>query len=121
MTQAPERGIIIKIRDEDNVAIIANAGGLPAGVRLELDVASPSWVEVYAPGGKRLYYDLAGAGQTLSFDRPRGPITVFLGNVAGVRVKLNGAAFEIPDSDVSGKTARFEVTAPAPPAASSSP
>jgi galactarate dehydratase len=35
MNQAPERGVIIKIGDEDNVAIIANAGGLPAGTRLD--------------------------------------------------------------------------------------
>ena len=35
MMTNPERGVFIRIRDEDNVAIIVNAGGLPAGTRLD--------------------------------------------------------------------------------------
>lgn len=99
------------------------AAGSPAQVagvgalRLALEINQPSWVEVYTAENKRLYYDLAPAGQTLSFSAAKGPLKVFLGNAAGVTVLVDGRDFSIPAGARSGNTARFEVTRASPPAA----
>lgn len=115
-------------------AVVAGSGGRPQaggsqaggsqavspavlpGVKLELDVKTPSWVEVYAPDGERLYYNLASAGQQLSFDAASGALTVFLGNADGVTVLVNGRPFPIPANSRSGNTARFEVGSKGSPA-----
>jgi cytoskeleton protein RodZ len=82
-----------------------------SGVHLDLDVKTPCWVEVYAPDGERLYYNLAPAGQRLSFDSTNGALTVFLGNTDGVDVLVDGKPFSIPAGAQSGNTARFQVGA----------
>lgn len=92
-----------------------SAGG---GIHLQLQVLRPSWIEVYGPDNDRLYYNLAAAGTELHFDKAKGPVNVFLGNVSGVKVKVNGVDFRIPDADISGNTARFELhlkQSPPPP------
>lgn len=85
---------------------------------LELKVGAPSWIEVYGPEHERLYYNLAAAGDTLSFDRAHGPFTVFLGNAGAVQISLNGKPVAIPASDRSGKTARLTVGSSQTPAPS---
>lgn len=105
-------------------AASAPAGGkasAASGIHLRLDVLRPSWVEVYGPDNGRLYYNLAAAGATLNFDEARGPVSVFLGNVSGVKVVLNGEDFHIPDVDISGNTARFELHLKKTPAAGTAP
>ncbi len=97
-----------------SVAALATSGKLNSvapsgGIHLRLRVLEPSWIEVYGPGHKRLYYNLAAAGTPLHFDVTRGPLSVFLGNALGVKLELNGVAFEIPKADISGNTARFEL------------
>lgn len=87
----------------------SGAAAAPAGVHLELDVDTPCWVEVYAPDGERLYYNLASAGQQLSFDAASGALTVFLGNADGVKVLVDGRPFPLPASVRNGNTARFQV------------
>jgi len=99
----------------------AEAGGTGEGIHLQLQMLRPSWVEVYGPDHGRLYYNLAAAGTHLKFDRARGPVSVFLGNVSGVKVVLNGEDFRIPDSDIAGNTARFELHLKNPPAPGTSP
>ncbi|MGH8427819.1 MAG: helix-turn-helix domain-containing protein [Gammaproteobacteria bacterium] len=78
-------------------------------IHLVLKVKAPSWIEVYDAGGKRLYYDLANAGQTLSFDSASVPYKIFLGNAAGIEVEANGQPVSIPAADVAGTTAHFNV------------
>lgn len=99
----------------------SGAGQSPSSLHLELKVNSPSWIEVYGPDHDRLYYNLAAAGDTLTFDRARGPFTVFIGNADGVRVLLNGKPVVIPAADRSGKTARMTLGSPqaAPPGSTS--
>lgn len=82
---------------------------LPDGIRLRLQIIEPSWIEVYGTGHKKLYYNLAAAGTSLNFETAKGPLSVFLGNASGVKITLNGEAFDIPKADISGKTARFEL------------
>jgi len=79
------------------------------GIHLRLHMLKPSWVEVYGPDHDKLYYNLAAAGATLHFDTPSGPLSVFLGNASGVSLELNGEDFEIPEADITGNTARFEL------------
>ncbi len=87
----------------------SNSAASSGGIHLRLRLLEPSWIEVYGPGHKRLYYNLAAAGTPLHFDVAKGPLSVFLGNASGVKLELNGAALEIPKVDISGNTARFEV------------
>ena len=87
----------------------SNSVASPGGIHLRLRLLKPSWIEVYGPGHKRLYYNLAAAGTPLHFDVVKGPLSVFLGDVSGVELELNGKAFEIPKADIRGNTARFEV------------
>lgn len=83
-----------------------------AGLHLHLQVEKPSWVEVYGPGKKRLYYNLAAAGASLNFHVAHGALTVYLGNAPGVQLTANGHPFKIPVSDISGHRARFKVPVP---------
>lgn len=97
-------------------ALAATAGGKGAageagGVHLHLQVQQPSWIEVYGPGHKRLYYNLAAAGTELDFHAGQGSLDVFLGNAEGVNVKVNGNDYRIPPADRSSHTAHFSVAA----------
>lgn len=82
-----------------------------AKLHLHMQLEQPSWVEVYGPDNKRLYYNLAAAGADLDFHADKGALKVFLGNAAGVKLEVNGKKFQIPSSDISGHTARFKVNA----------
>jgi cytoskeletal protein RodZ len=88
-------------------------GTAAAGTKLHLhmQLVQPSWVEVYGPDDKRLYYNLATAGSELDFHADKGSLRVYLGNAAGVKLEVNGKDFQIPASDVSGHTARFKLNA----------
>ncbi|HEV2212776.1 MAG TPA: DUF4115 domain-containing protein, partial [Gammaproteobacteria bacterium] len=74
-------------------------------------LSAASWVEVYDATGKRLYYDLAPAGDSLDLSGA-GPLQVFLGNAPGVSIELNGAPFDIKAYSRADNTARFKLGAP---------
>jgi len=80
-------------------------------VHLHMQLDQPSWVEVYGPDNKRLYYNLAAAGSELDFHADKGSLRVYLGNAAGVKLEVNGKDFQIPASDISGHKARFKINA----------
>lgn len=88
-----------------------SASQTAAKLHLQMQLEQPSWVEVYGPDNKRLYYNLAAAGAKLDFHADKGALRVFLGNAAGVKLEVNGKEFQIPASDISGHTARFKVNA----------
>ncbi len=77
-------------------------------LRLSIDFANDSWVEIYDGGNRRLFFDLGKAGtrRTVSGEPP---LQVLLGNAEGARITLNGEAYEIPAGARRGKTARFTV------------
>jgi cytoskeleton protein RodZ len=77
-------------------------------------LGAASWVEVYDDGGKRLYYDLAPAGDNLEVSGP-GPLQVFLGNAPGVSIELEGAPFDLKPFLRSDNTARFKLGTAAKP------
>jgi cytoskeleton protein RodZ len=66
-----------------------------------------SWVEVYEQGGKRLFFNLAKSGQTLTL-RGTPPYRVILGYAREAEVEYNGAAFDIAPH-TSRDVARFTV------------
>lgn len=74
-------------------------------------LSAASWVEVYDATGKRLYYDLAPAGDSLELSGA-GPLQVFLGNAPGVSIELNGTPFDLKAYSRADNTARFKLGAP---------
>lgn len=90
--------------------VITGAGDAGSLTHAKFILNSASWVEVYDAGGKRLYYDLAPAGDTLDLSGA-GPLQVFLGNAPGVSVELNGEAFDIKQYSRADNTARFKLGA----------
>lgn len=81
--------------------------------RVKFTLGAASWVEVYDNNGKRLYYDLAPAGDTLDLSGT-GPLQVFLGNAPGVSIDLDGAPFDLKPFVRSDNTARFKLGAAKP-------
>lgn len=67
-----------------------------------------SWIEVYDASGKRLYYDLAPAGEHVDVSGA-GPLQVFLGNAPGVSIQLDGAKFDQTPYTRADNTARFRL------------
>ncbi|MGH8282879.1 MAG: helix-turn-helix domain-containing protein [Gammaproteobacteria bacterium] len=72
-------------------------------------VNQASWIEVYDAAGKRLYYDLAPAGDSLNISGA-GPLQVFLGNSPGVSIEMNGAPFNQAPFTRPDNTARFKLS-----------
>jgi cytoskeleton protein RodZ len=96
-----------------NVQITENsAAAIPASqlIHAQFTLSQPSWVEVYDASGKRLYYNLAPAGDTLQVSGA-GPLQVFLGNAPGVSVDMNGAVFNLTPFIHPDNTARFRLGA----------
>ena len=85
-----------------------------AVTHVKFTLGAASWVEVYDDSGKRLYYDLAGAGSSLDLSGA-GPLQVFLGNAPGVSVELEGQAFDIKPFLRPDNTARFKLGSAAKP------
>ncbi|HEY3645836.1 MAG TPA: RodZ domain-containing protein [Gammaproteobacteria bacterium] len=77
-------------------------------------LGAASWVEVYDNNGKRLYYDLAPAGDNLELSGA-GPLQVFLGNAPGVSIELEGQPFDLKPFLRSDNTARFKLGSAAKP------
>lgn len=74
--------------------------------KFTLDQAS--WIEVYDASGKRLYYDLAPAGESVDVSGA-GPLQVFLGNAPGVAIELDGQPFSQAPYTRADNTARFRL------------
>jgi cytoskeleton protein RodZ len=107
LTQTPPPASAPATRAAD--ATVAPVKEAPAReVRLQLELAGDSWVEVYDSRGERLYYDVASAGSVQSVAGP-APLRVVLGNSAGVTVAVDGQSREIPASAIDGEGARFVV------------
>lgn len=80
----------------------------PREIRLQLELTTDSWVEVYDSRGDRLFYDVASAGSVQSV-AGRAPLRVVLGNPAGVAVNVDGQRREIPAGAVDREGASFVV------------
>lgn len=82
--------------------------GERALTRVEFVLNQASWIEVYDASGKRLYYDLAPAGENVHVSGA-GPLQVFLGNSPGVSIQLDGKQFNQTPFTRADNTARFRL------------
>lgn len=89
---------------------VAAASG--AVVHVQFVVTQASWIEVYDAAGKKLFYNLAPAGDKLALSGT-GPLDVFIGNAPGVSIELNGAPFNFDKFKQSNNTAHFSLGADA--------
>ncbi|HEX9627920.1 MAG TPA: RodZ domain-containing protein [Acidiferrobacterales bacterium] len=74
-------------------------------VRLVIHADEESWVDVRDARQNKLLYETVVAGRSVSVEGP-APLSVFLGNVAGVRVEFNGRAYDALRHQ-RGQVARF--------------
>jgi cytoskeleton protein RodZ len=81
---------------------------LEFAVDVELTFDQDSWTEVTDARGERLFYGMGSAGRSATL-RGEPPFAVVLGNVDGVRMKVEGADYEIPRPK-QGNFARFSLT-----------
>lgn len=65
----------------------------PRSHRLQMTLAHDAWVEVYGKGGKRLFFNLAKADQTLSLEG-EPPFRVLLGYAKDAKIEYNGELFD---------------------------
>lgn len=75
--------------------------------RLVIDTTDESWVDVRDARGERLLYETVPAGRTVGLEG-LAPFSVFLGNVAGVSVALDGEVYDAMRHK-RGNTARFNL------------
>lgn len=85
----------------------------PGQTQVKFTLKQASWIEVYDVSGKRLYYDLAPAGDSINVSGA-GPLQVFLGNSPGVSIQLNGKPFDQTAYTRVDNTARFKLGGAAP-------
>ena len=97
-----------------HVAATATRPATPAAAsgadqtHVQFTLNQASWIEVYDASGKRLYYDLAPAGENVNVSGA-GPLQVFLGNAPGVSIQLDGTRFDQTPYTRSDNTARFRL------------
>ncbi|HKQ31361.1 MAG TPA: RodZ domain-containing protein [Burkholderiales bacterium] len=80
------------------------------GPRMRLMIQTPvdCWADVRDAGGNRLLYETIRAGHT-SVVEGAAPLSVFLGNVEGLRVEVNGQPYDVAPHR-RGDVARFTVS-----------
>lgn len=84
-------------------------------VRLVLVVDQESWIDIRDARQVKLVYETVASGRTVAVEGV-APVSVFLGNAAGVRLEYNGRSVDVARHR-RGLVARFtlgETTAPAP-------
>lgn len=93
-----------------SVPVVLPDSGLPQ-VQLELAFNGDCWTEVSDGSGRRLFYDLGQAGNTISLSGD-APLRVILGDSNNVSVRVEGSDYTIPDSARTGRLARLTLNAP---------
>jgi cytoskeleton protein RodZ len=90
------------------VAPVAIAG---PRLRMVLVVTQDSWVDIRDAQQSKLLYEMVRAGRTVTVEGA-APVNVFLGNVDGVTLEVNGKPFDAL-AHKRGPIARFTVSEPA--------
>lgn len=84
---------------------------VPQGhVSIKLTFATDSWAEVYDGSGQAVLYDLGRAGSQRSI-AAAAPLSVTIGNAAGVTLLVNGRPANLPAVQGGGTVARFRIEA----------
>lgn len=82
------------------------AAVLGPAVRIDMVFNEDCWVEITDTRGTRVFYGLGRAG-TRSSVTAEVPAEVILGNLPGVELAVDGAAFDVPIRSRQGNLARF--------------
>lgn len=77
-------------------------------VRVGLSFTVDSWVEIYDGSGQAVLYDLGRAGSSRTI-AAAAPLSVTLGNAAGVRLVVNGRETSLPAVPAGQSVARFSI------------
>lgn len=97
---------------ESSTPEVVNVDPNAPRARLVLYVMEESWADVRDAYQRRLIYETVPAGRVVTLEGPV-PLNVFLGNVDGVRVELNGREYDTRRHK-RGQIARFTVSESAP-------
>jgi cytoskeleton protein RodZ len=76
---------------------------------LSITYSGDCWTEVTDASGRRLFFDLGKSGRTVNLTG-EAPFNALFGNAANVSLVVNGASFDIRESDRRGQTARLTLT-----------
>lgn len=87
--------------------VVSAPAALPAGprIKLVLHADQDSWADIRDARQTRLLYDTVPAGRSVTLEGV-APVSVFLGNAAGVRLDYNGQAVDVARHK-RGMMARF--------------
>jgi hypothetical protein len=103
---------VVSATDEvvvDMPAEVVPAAGVSPAVRLTFSFTEECWVEV-SDAENRILYGLEKPGDIVGIEGVP-PFRLFIGNVNGVSIKVQGKDFPVPrTSGSSSKTARFVIT-----------
>ena len=80
-------------------------------VRLSLQFREESWVEI-SDANQRLLFGLQREGRHRDL-AGEPPFRFLIGNAAGVDLRINDEPYAVPPADITGKVARFEISAAA--------
>lgn len=87
----------------------AASAPVPGEARLSFRFIAQSWAEVRAADGSKLLFGLFGKGETRAVSG-RAPVSVLLGNAAGVELHVDGKPFDIAARS-RNNIARFQIQA----------
>jgi len=76
---------------------------------LSITYLGDCWTEITDASGRRLFFELGKSGRTVNLTG-EAPFNVLFGDAANVSLVVNGASFDIPESDRRGQTARLTLT-----------
>jgi cytoskeleton protein RodZ len=76
---------------------------------LSITYSGDCWTEVTDASGRRLFFDLGKSGRTVNLTG-EAPFNVLFGDAANVSLVVNGASYDIRESDRRGQTARLTLT-----------
>ena len=80
-------------------------------VRLSLAFSGDCWTEISDATGRRLFFEMGRAGDTVSLVGV-APFEVLFGNVDNVALQVNGNDFPLSSTNPGGRTARMTIVTP---------
>jgi cytoskeleton protein RodZ len=80
-------------------------------IALSMVFSGECWTEIIDADGRRLFINMGNAGQSVSV-RGRAPISALFGNVANVKVQVNGDDYALPVARNANGTVRVTISKP---------
>lgn len=79
-------------------------------LRVSVTYSGDCWTEITDANGRRLFFNLGSAGQTINLSG-EAPFNVLFGNAEYVSLRVNDQPYAIAAADRRGRTARLTITA----------